>query len=158
MLKLTLETMTCWNIYLVLASHLWFSLVHIYCLPTLLRQWHRCLEHKEIDHRLFAFETWSKVSMPLSHSATPAAPWWCSLAISEPWAILFQSLHYYLVADLDMQSKGHAICATLVSQSNGCSMMPRPKTYNCEPGDSWLKFSQHTSKNAFYPHCTITSY
>lgn len=72
---------------------------------------------------------------------------------------MFQSPHYYyLVDDLDMQSKGHAICATLVSESNAFSMMPRLKPCNCVPGELWLKFSQYTSKNVLYPHCAITPY
>lgn len=46
-----------------------------------------------------------------------------------------------------MQSKGHAIRATLVLQSNAFTMMPKLKPCNCEPGIQWLEFSQHTSKN-----------
>lgn len=85
------------------------------------------------------------------------------LFISNFWALgyfaVFQSPHYYyLVDDLDMQSKGHAICATLVSESNAFSMMPRLKPCNCVPGELWLKFSQYTSKNVLYPHCAITPY
>lgn len=87
------------------------------------------LSIKKGDHRLFAFEKQEVRFRPLP-KRTPN----CTLLlfISNFWALgyfaLFQSLHYYyLVADLDMQSKGHAICATLVSHGNAFSTMPRRK-------------------------------
>lgn len=85
----------------------------------------------------------SKVSDPSTPQRTPN----CTLLlfISNFWAsgyfAVFQSQdYYYLVAGLDMQSKGHAICATLVSQSNVFSTMPRlnPVTVSQGSGGSNL--------------------
>lgn len=112
------------------------------------RQWHRCFEYR----RLFAFETGSEVLDASTLHCTPS----CTplLFISNFSALgyfaVFQSpLYYYLVPDLDMQSKGHAICATLVLQQCLFHDAQNKKPYNCEPGDPWLKFSQHTSKMFF---------
>lgn len=76
-----------------------------------------CIE--KVNRGLFAFERGSKVSEASTLRCTSS----CTLLlfISNFWALgyfaVFQSpLYYYLVPDLDMQSKGHAICATLVLQ------------------------------------------